>query len=144
MEEKNQSIQDSFGRVKRGGDMIGRFYEIFLASHPDIAPRFKNSNMTEQKGLLRQGLNLAIMFGDDNPVGQNGIARIRASHAKDKLDIPPNLYKYWLESLIQTISEFDKEFTPELEKEWRRVMQKAIDFIAAGHGKSEGADQSAA
>ncbi len=138
------AVQQSYGRSQIKSGLMDRFYDIFLASHPDIGPRFEGTNMAQQKGLLRQGLNLAIMFASDNPVGQGGIARIRASHSKTKLNIPPTLYRYWLDSFVKAVSEFDPQFTAELERQWRAVLQKSIDFISEGYDKDDGSDRQVA
>lgn len=132
----NSQVRDSFGRATMDGTLIDKFYEIFLESHPDIKPRFANTDFTMQKKLLRHGINLALMFADGQALGRDGIARIRQSHSKEKLNIPPALYKYWLDSFIKAVSLCDRKFTPQLEKEWRQVLQKTIDFIIEGYDKT--------
>ncbi len=126
-------VQESFGRATVSGQLIDKFYEIFLNSHPDVKPRFAKTDFVQQKKLLRRGISLAIMFADNNPVGRDGIARIRESHSKTRLNIPPSLYKYWLESFIKALSLCDKQFGPQLETLWRKTLQKTIDFVVEGY-----------
>lgn len=128
-----EDVKQSFARCMIKGDVVGRFYEIFLASHPDIKPRFANTDFDAQKHLLRQSVNLAMMFANDNQVGIKGIKRIRKSHSKSGLNIPPDLYPYWKKSFIQAASEFDQEFSDELNTQWNEVLQKTIDFIIEGY-----------
>ncbi len=64
----------------------------FLESHPDIKPRFAHTDFDAQKHLLRQSINLAMLFANENPVGKKGINRIRQSHSQSGLNIPPELY----------------------------------------------------
>ncbi len=128
-----EEVKQSFARCMIKGDIVGRFYEIFLESHPDIKPRFANTDFDSQKLLLRQSVNLAMMFASDNQVGQKGIKRIRKSHSKSGLNIPPNLYPYWKKSFIQAASEFDQEFSGGLNRQWDMVLQKTIDFIVKGY-----------
>lgn len=71
-----------------------------------------------QKRLLRQGVNLAIMFANDSAVGKNGIERKRKSHSKLSLNIPPDLYPHWKNNFIQAACEFSPEFSDELKKQW--------------------------
>jgi hemoglobin-like flavoprotein len=126
-------VQESFGRATVSGQLIDKFYEIFLNSHPDVKPRFAKTDFVQQKKLLRRGISLAIMFADNNPVGRDGIARIRESHSKARLNIPPSLYKYWLESFIKALSLCDQQFGPQLELLWRKTLQKTIDFVVEGY-----------
>jgi len=109
--------EDSLGRCLNHGDLFGRFYEIFTASNPEIARKFENSDIKKQKDLLQYGIILANMFYNDNPIGINGIKRIRESHSRSKLDIKPSLYKYFLDSFIRAASELDPKFDDETEKE---------------------------
>ena len=128
-----EDVKQSFARCMIKGDIVGRFYEIFLDSHPDIKPRFAQTDFDSQKHLLRQSVNLAMMFASDNQVGKNGIKRIRQSHSKSGLNIPPDLYPYWKKSFIQAASELDQEFSDELNRQWDSVLQKTIDFIIEGY-----------
>ena len=43
--------------------------------------------------------------------------------------IAPELYEEWLESLIQTVREFDLEFTDEVELSWRVVLSPGITYM---------------
>ena len=128
-----EDVKQSYARCMIKGDIVGRFYEIFLASHQDIKPRFANTDFDSQKQLLRQSVNLAMMFANDNEVGKKGINRIRQSHSKSGLNVPPDLYPYWKQSFIQAASEFDQEFSDELKRKWDAVLQKTIDFIIEGY-----------
>jgi hemoglobin-like flavoprotein len=129
-----EQVKKSFDRCSaKGGDIIQTFYDIFLVSHPEIKPLFANTYFESQKKLLLQGLDLTIMFASDAPVGKIGINRIKKSHCKFGLNIPPHLYPYWKESFLQAISKLDPEFSEELKLQWDWVLQKSIDFIIGGY-----------
>lgn len=127
------NVRNSLGRANRKGMLFDRFYEIFLASNSAIKPMFANTDMANQKQLLRQGLNLTIMFAEGNPVGESGLNRIRRSHAKNGLNIDPKMYRFWKASFLQAVSECDPDHTPDLAQDWDDLLQKAIDHIAAGY-----------
>lgn len=126
-------IEESFERCMLKGDVIGRFYAIFMDSHPDIKPRFAATDFDSQKKLLRQSIGLAILHARNNPVGRIGIGRLARSHGKTGLDIPPHLYTYWKESFLVAVAEFDAHFSEGLKSGWDRVLQKTIDDISAGY-----------
>lgn len=129
----SRNVEESFERCMLKGDVIERFYAIFMDSHPDIKPRFANTKFDAQKTLLRQSIGLAILHAYNNPVGRIGISRLARSHSKSGLNIPPSLYIYWKTSFLQALSEFDEEFTDELKSSWDCVLQKTIDAIADGY-----------
>lgn len=124
-------VRESFGRCLLEGDVFQYFYDRFLQSHMDIAKKFRTTDLNQQKRLLHDGINLAIMFAEGNSVGRYGIERIAESHKKSGLDISPHLYSYWLESFIDAVAAFDPEFRLDIEAEWREVLSKAIEFIKA-------------
>lgn len=89
--------------------------------------------MQQQKQLLEHGIQLTLMFADDNSVGKKGLARIRETHSRKNLNISPDLYSVWLESFMQAVEEIDPEYNVELDLEWREVLQKSIDYIVSGY-----------
>lgn len=127
-----QEIRTSLGRAITHGDLFERFYEIFLESNPRIKPMFANTNMSVQKGLLRQGVNLALMFAEGKAIGKSAMDRLRNSHSKSHISIDPSMYRYWLDSFMKAVAEFDPEFNADLDKLWRQALSKAIDHMAAG------------
>ena len=135
MSRQYTRVRESLGRCVLNGDVFQDFYNRFLQSHIEIRPKFRNTDFAKQKHLLHDGINLAIMFGEGNPVGRNGIECIAETHGKASLNINPHLYSYWLESFIEAVEAFDPEFCLELEDEWREVLSKAIEFIKARYDK---------
>ncbi len=134
MQEDFSTVHKSFGRaLTKNPKLIYRFYEIFTASHPDIAPFFKNTDFDRQVSLLRQGLNMALLFAEGKKTGEMVINKIRETHNRSGFNVPPRLYPYWVSSLIQAISESDPQFNPDLERQWRKALQKAVDHIKGGY-----------
>lgn len=127
------AVRSSFGRAMTKRTFMPRFYEIFTHSHPAIPQLFKNTNMEKQFDLLGQSLNMAILFSQNNPIAKNAIERIRKSHDREHLNINPELYPFWVDSLIAALRESDPQFTPTLEQQWRDVIQIAIDQIKGGY-----------
>ncbi len=125
-------VKSSFTRCM-GKDLIGRFYDIFLKSSPAIAPMFAKTDFSEQKKLLNHGIQLVIMYGEGDKFAEYGLGRIRDTHQKSKMDIPPNLYPFWKESFLQALAEADDEFEDSTREAWGRVLQKTLDFIIAGY-----------
>jgi hemoglobin-like flavoprotein len=133
VENEISLVNESFGRALASGGLFDRFYDIFLKSHPDIASLFANTEFSQQKELLEQGVSLGVMFVAGNPVGKRGLDRIRNSHSKNRLNINPGLYPYWKNSFLQAVSEFDPGFSPEDRDAWDKVLQKITDYIAEGY-----------
>jgi hemoglobin-like flavoprotein len=134
--ESPKIVQLSFGRCLAHGDLVQRFYDIFLESNPRVAPMFKHTDFEKQKGLLRHGLNLMIMFAKGDAAGQLGLQRLKKSHSKINLNIYPELYKYWQNSLIKAVSEFDRKFDDNIKNAWEEVISYGVDYIKSGYDEA--------
>ena len=128
-------VKLSYGRALLKGDLIDRFYDIFLVSHPEIKPKFSKTNFEQQKGLLKHGINLMISFAGKSSTGMSGLTRIQQSHSIGRMNIEPKFYTYWGNSLLKAISEFDPEFSDSLKEDWRKVLRVGIEFIISGYKK---------
>ena len=70
------------------------------------------------------------MISQLKPNAEAQLAKIGQSHSTNGgLNVDPGLYEYWIDSLVQAVSEMDPKFTPEVENIWRRVMQKGVAFL---------------
>lgn len=128
-----KSVLPSLERCLIAGDLYARFYERLLASSPEVADRFQRTNMREQKRILHHAINLILSFFERNPVGTWAIERVRRTHSRAQLDIPPRLYAYWRSAFLDTVRELDPALDAATERAWRAVLQSAIDFVVAGY-----------
>ena len=79
------------------------------------------------------GVTSCIMFAAGSPTGKIAVDGIRTTHCKSQLNIQPQWYPLWLESLIETVREFDKDCDATLANVWRTVMTPAIGRIVSGY-----------
>lgn len=133
MSENYADVQQSFQRCLTNKQFLFRFYEIFMSSHPDIRPMFTKTDFDKQIGLLRHGLSSALNFAGGTKIGQSVLKRIGETHSRGRMNISPELYPYWINSLVTAVAECDPKFTPDLDKRWRNAMTVATDFIRAAH-----------
>ncbi len=121
----------SFARAAEAGDVLSRFYDLFLDSDPDVKKRFENTDFERQQAMIRASLETAIFTAANDQYSQAELHRVRSTHGHSHLGIPPHLYELWRDCLIQAVSEFDPEFREPTKEAWLRVLQPAIDFIAS-------------
>ena len=66
--------------------------------------------------------------------GEGAVAyleRIAQRHGRADLDIPPELYELWLDSLVATARELDPQFDDETETVWREMIRPGIEIMQA-------------
>jgi len=123
MDASFDDLQQSYGRCLRDKHFISRFYDIFLASHPDIAPMFAKTDFGTQRMALRHGISAAIMYASGSTLPKRTIENMAKVHGRTgHAPVRPHLYPYWIDSLVQAVGECDPEATPALLERWRKGM----------------------
>ena len=127
----NYDVRHSFDRCETTGQFAEQFYEIFLNSSPEVERLFANTDFNKQRKLLRASVYVLVTRDIDDPKAKELLNRVGHSHSRSQLDIKPELYELWLESLCQTVKRMDPKWTPELEQAWCDQMRKGIDLITS-------------
>lgn len=132
MEEFDAVFSSSYARVVGQGAynpaFVSRFYELFLASSPEVAGRFENTDMSRQKTMLHDSFTTLVEFNRQRRLSTQ-MAHLAAVHGPNASDIRPALYDLWLESLIQTVAEFDPDFDRDVELAWRLTLAPGISYL---------------
>jgi hemoglobin-like flavoprotein len=132
------SVKKSYGRCVFTRDakekFFTQFYETFLSSHSAIAAMFSNTNFEKQISMLKNAVSMSIMYAEkQDELAKDVLTKIRKSHSRERYDVKPEYYSYWLDSLIATLRACDPNFNDTLEQHWRNMMQISIDYIAEGY-----------
>lgn len=127
--------EESYRRCE-GEAFFQAFYDRLLAADPAIPPKFANTDFDRQSKLLQHGIGLLLIFGKrPNPAL---LERIADRHAAHDLDIAPSLYPRFVDTLIETVREFDARCTPAVEAAWRAAVAPGIDFMQGRHRRGAG------
>ncbi len=124
-----EDVVASYGRCCVNPKFFDRFYEIFLASNPAIKPMFEKTDFAKQKSLLRQGISFMLMYLQGKATGTMAMNRLADSHSPRHMNISPNLYEFWINSLVKAVKECDKECTSDIETEWRKALRAGVDYM---------------
>ena len=124
-------VRCSFERSDKSGEFSNTFYEIFMSKSDDIKSFFKDTDFTKQKKLLRATVKILATKDIEDQKTKKLLEDIARTHNHSGYDIAPHYYRLWLDSLCETLSRLDPEYSEELESVWRKLMQISIDFIVA-------------
>ena len=122
-------FHESLERCGLSPEFLQDFYRRFIASSPEIAVKFANTNFKTQARILKTSLYMAMLASDQNHEAREYLGRIANRHNREELDIKPEYYDLWIESMISTVREYDPKFNNEIEQLWRNFMQPAIEFM---------------
>ena len=128
MPDPYYDLQQSYGRCLRDKNFIDHFYEVFMASHPEIPGMFADTDFQKQRLALRRGISVAIFHASGSTVVKRTTEQMADVHSRGgRCPVSPYLYPYWIESLIKVIAETDPEADERLLERWREAMCVVTD-----------------
>jgi hemoglobin-like flavoprotein len=89
--------------------------------------------MRRQRQLLREALVHLIAYSTGNEFSRSRIAELAESHSRMQLNVRPELYEIWIDSLTKAVRRHDDQYTPDLEAAWRRVIAPGVEAIKAAY-----------
>ncbi len=119
----------SLGRCHANTGFITRFYDLFIAASPEAAEKFKNTDLERQSRAMSSSLYALVMVIEGGEAAILYLDKIARQHGRKDLDIRPQLYDVWLDCLIETVSEFDPQYSDEIERLWRDAMAFGVKFM---------------
>lgn len=125
-------VMASFNRVRHYG-LAERFYDKLLTADPRINAMFKQTDFDKQSQLFTHGLLMLLEYANGKTMGKMAVKRLAESHNRDNLAVDPSLYSVWVDCLVASVSELDKEFSQSLEQQWRDSLQQGIDVIKSAY-----------
>lgn len=121
----------SLRRCKEKEDFIDRFYRRFLSTSDEVRQMFADTNFSLQRIKLLKSLEMMVLAIEGIPDAVHQLNERAISHDHNHLNVKPELYDYWLESLLQTVVECDEQYNPEVEMAWRKVTGHVIQHMIA-------------
>ncbi|WP_018864526.1 MULTISPECIES: globin [Thioalkalivibrio] len=123
-------VHQSYGRCRRAGDFVTRFYEHFLQADPRVKAAFASTDFSQQKRALGQAISTAISYAEGESFVASTMERMGQVHSREgRVPVEPDLYPIWLDCMVRTAAEIDPRWEPRLEERWRGAMQPAIDLF---------------
>jgi len=132
VQDSYDDLQQSYGRCLVRKGFIERFYEIFMASHPDVAPLFERTDFQKQRLALRRGISVAIFHAAGSAVVRRTCEEMADAHCRrGRTPVAPGLYPYWIDSLLRAVREYDEQADDALLGRWRTAMQSVTGMFSA-------------
>ncbi|MBS3803256.1 MAG: globin [Oleiphilaceae bacterium] len=131
-------FDNSFERVVRDkqqeNDFFDAFYQRLLRSSPLIREKFTESDRLEQRKTVKKAFYGMVVFHASGSAA--GLPeKVAFTHSTRGRDIKPALYDHWLESLIDTMKEYDPYSDDDVELAWRLVLSTGITYMKFKHNR---------
>ncbi|HKI96272.1 MAG TPA: hypothetical protein VJ992_13370 [Gemmatimonadales bacterium] len=119
--------QASLARCRAVPEFFPTFYELLLASTPEIPPLFAHTKFARQHKLLEHGLGLLLIYAKrPNP---SLLERIAVRHARADLNVPAHLYPHFVVSLLAAVRRHDPQCGADVEEAWRTALKPGIEYM---------------
>jgi hemoglobin-like flavoprotein len=105
------------------------FYRRFLENCPEAAAMFGNSDFDRQTRLLKHALGLLLIYPGQPSGEPNLLERVAERHSRRDLDVAPRLYEPFVDSLIETVREYDPQFSLAVEAAWRTTLSAGVAYM---------------
>lgn len=118
----------SFERLmaRRDTDFIQAFYDLFIASSPKVAQVFNRTDMDRQAEMLRMSLTQMMAFAANRSANVY-LQKVAAVHSE--LGISDELFRLWLQCLLQAVRDLDPHYDARVEMAWRVTMAPGLEFM---------------
>ncbi len=129
MDADYEAVLASYYRCEDAGGFFDAFYDILFSKADEIPPMFADTDMEMQKQIMMASVLMCLRLRSGDAIARRTIESIGESHSHKNLNVRPELYLLWLDSLCESIQRTDPQFSLGLEKQWRAAMQAGIDLI---------------
>ena len=123
----------SYDRCSEAPDFLQAFYKSFLAACPEAVPRFAHTNFEQQTKLLRHAIGLLLIFPNQPNKEPTILSRLAERHSRRDLNIDAGFYRPFVDALIDTVKQFDRECTPAVEAAWRATVATGVEYMKSKH-----------
>ncbi|SEA12289.1 globin [Microbulbifer marinus] len=120
-------VFQSYGRCCNNEQFFVDFYDRFMGSSDEIRALFVDTDMKQQRHLLRNGIMQLVLHA--RGMSDTKLRALGQSHSRNGYNIRPQWYRLWLDALLNTLRQHDREFSDEVESAWRRAIQPGIELI---------------
>ncbi len=123
-------VRPSFARCgEAGGEFFDDFYATLSERAPGIGAMFAGVDMQRQNRLIRRGVEHLIEYAAGSEESAEALRQVGQSHGEQGLNVAPELYALWLDTLMETVRMHDPEANDEVESAWRVVAGGGLDLI---------------
>lgn len=129
-------VKDEFSHCVVSPGFFDDFYREFTGKSAEIRAMFANTEMKAQKEALRAGLMFLIMYAEGkSSFAASKLDKIGATHRKTQLNVRPDLYPFWMQSLIATVRKHVPAFDETSHAAWRAVLQHGVNRIVSHYNE---------
>jgi hypothetical protein len=111
-----------------GKTLFQFFYQEFINHNEAIKKALIRADTERLAVMMKESFSIIIGFSH-NLIDGPSFKEVARHHGPKNLNIYPSLFKYWEESLINSVQKFDKKHSIEVELSWRLVVAPGLKYL---------------
>ncbi len=117
----------SYGRCCNHEVFFEDFYKTLMDKSEDVRAMFANTDMVEQRRLVRAGLMWLIMYAQGSEGSK--IDNLARTHDRHHMNVHPDYYRFWVDALMETVAKYDPKYDSTLDNAWRETVKPGIEMM---------------
>jgi len=117
--------------MRHSQDFFDDFYSTLSDKAPGIGTMFAHVDMHRQNQLVRTGVESLIDYAAGRKDAEQELLRLGGTHGRRGLDVVPDLYPLWVDTLVETVREYDPQADDSIDAAWRMVLRDGIALMTS-------------
>lgn len=123
------SVTASARRCLAAPAFHGVFFDDLARRAPGAVALFAGADERILRNFLRNAITLLLMDAAGSPNAADRLDYVRTHHGPDALNVRPEWFAHWVESLMHSVRGVDPEYSAALEASWRRVIAAGVQKV---------------
>lgn len=122
----------SYSRISNDSEFYNEFY-MDLTQNVQILEHFRGISRARRSFFLKTALPTLLLNVMGSHVAEKRMSSLAEKHARNRLNVDPDLYEFWHDTLIALLPKYDDDFDEELESLWSSAIRKGIKMFTEAH-----------
>lgn len=118
----------SYSRISNKSEFYDDFYGG-LIQNVEIFEHFRGVSEARRSFFLKTSLPTLVMSAIGSRVAKKRMNSLAEKHARSQLNVDPELYEFWHDTLMALLPKYDDELDEELELLWSSAIRKGIKIF---------------
>ena len=129
-------VTNSCQRCLETSAFFDTFFQKLSSRAHVVTDLFAGADEIMLKAFFRNALTLLLLDAAGSQQAKKRLARVRTWNGSDGLNLNPEWFPHWIESLMVAIRKHDPEYTPALEYKWRVILEVGLRKVVPKPGLS--------
>lgn len=124
----HEVFNDSYARCNQHPRFFEIFYERFCLKEAKFRQMFASVDMQKQIKMLKASI-VIILLAPTSAAARDSVRFFGKRHGPEGVGVSPLDYETWLNCLLETVSQCDPYYSPNVEQAWRECFRLGLEIM---------------